>query len=174
MPKQSASLSDHHVHTAYHHTAAARTNHHETRTHNSRSVLEAMVLADHPKRGRRYAHYVAELIVKNARVGHLPMAAVAATACIESDFSMHVGPCVGMMQLNPRTVRERHAQSGLDPTLLSDNVRLGVRELAYHYEHTNHRASMRHRLAVMWGRYNGAGANSHYVRHALRVYDALS
>ncbi|HEY3331198.1 MAG TPA: transglycosylase SLT domain-containing protein [Capsulimonadaceae bacterium] len=136
--------------------------------------IESVVLKHHPEKGKPYARRIASLLVENAHAAKLPVEVVVATAVVESGFSMKSGPCIGIMQIHPATYHELYEESGLNPHRLRDNIRLGTRELARHYRQVSSRSiSDRRRLAIMWGRYNGAGPRSGYVRKALRTYDAL-
>ncbi len=138
------------------------------------TVVEHLVRSRHPEKGPKYAKTVAKLVSDNARAVNLPIEVVAATAAVESGFSMKSGPCIGMMQVNPATFHERYRGAGLDPHRLRDNIRIGAYELARHYQATASRSlSNRRRLTIMWGRYNGSGAHSAYVRKALKTYDIL-
>jgi soluble lytic murein transglycosylase-like protein len=138
------------------------------------AVVEHLIRSRHPEKGPHYAKVVAGLVIENARAAHLPVEVVAATAAVESGFSMKSGPCIGMMQVNPATYRERYKKSGLNPYKLRDNIRIGTRELARHYQETASRSlNDRRRLSIMWGRYNGSGPHSAYVRRALKTYDIL-
>ena len=76
------------------------------------------------------------------------------------------------MQVNPRTIHERYSHCGFAASSVGGNLRLGASELARHYDEAEHsgRTSERARLAMMWGRYNGAGPRSGYVRRCMAAY----
>jgi hypothetical protein len=122
-----------------------------------------------PRKGQAYADRVAETIVKEAKRYNLDPFVVATTAYIESEFSMSSKPCMGIMQIERRTYREHYAKSGLKPMDLEDNIRLGAWELADKAKMSNKNQvalASRGGLSRMWGRYNGAGSRSSYVRRA--------
>lgn len=155
--------------------AGAKHNSHK-RTHPSSRLTAVEVVIRRHRRDltAEQAHRLAVLVSENARAAHVPVEVVAATAAVESGFSMKSGPCIGIMQIHPATYRERYKRSGLNPNRLRDNIRLGSRELARHYRVASSRSgSERRRLAFMWGRYNGSGMHSAYVRKALKAYDAI-
>ena len=128
-----------------------------------------------PRKGQAYADHVAEVMIKEAKRYGLDPYVVASTGYIESEFSMASKPCMGIMQVERRTYNWKYRKSGLNPMNLEDNIRLGAWELADKAKMSN-RASSRIALASrgglsrMWGRYNGAGANSGYVRRAHLTY----
>ena len=155
-----------------------RTSNAETTLQKKRAALQQLVLASRPQRGKQFAAYMANLLIRTANNEKFPVEPVAVTALIESDFDMSSGPCVGVMQINPATYEENHRGSGLNPRKLQDNVRLGTRELRMHYMHfaelpSRHMTTDRARLSYMWGRYNGCGIHGSYVRKALRIYTTL-
>lgn len=122
-----------------------------------------------PRKGQAYADHVAETIVKEAKRYNLDPFVVATTAYIESEFSMSSKPCMGIMQIERRTFRDHYASSGLKPMKLEDNIRLGAWELADKAKmskKTQVALASRGGLSRMWGRYNGAGPRSSYVRRA--------
>jgi soluble lytic murein transglycosylase-like protein len=124
-----------------------------------------------PRKGQAYADHVSEVMVKEARRYGLDPYVVASTGYIESEFSMASRPCMGIMQVERRTYNWKYRKSGLNPMDLEDNIRLGAWELADKAKMSS-RAQSRIALASrgvlsrMWGRYNGAGARSGYVRRA--------
>ena len=123
-----------------------------------------------PRKGQVYADHVADIIVKEARRYKLDPYVVATTAYIESEFSMVSKPCIGIMQVERRTYRSQYAKSGLKPYDLEDNIRLGAWELADKAKMSNKNVRValasRGGLSRMWGRYNGAGSKSFYVKRA--------
>jgi hypothetical protein len=126
-----------------------------------------------PRKGSSYADHVADIIIKEAKRYNLDPYVVATTAYIESEFSMKSGPCMGIMQIERRTYRSDLSKGGLDPMDLEDNIRLGAWELALKAKNrSSSRIALASRggLSRMWGRYNGAGSRSSYVRRAHLVY----
>lgn len=126
-----------------------------------------------PRKGSSYADHVADIIIKEAKRYNLDPYVVATTAYIESEFSMKSRPCMGIMQIERRTYRSDLAKSGLNPMDLEDNIRLGAWELALKAKNrSSSRIALASRggLSRMWGRYNGAGSRSSYVRRAHLVY----
>jgi soluble lytic murein transglycosylase-like protein len=117
-------------------------------------------------------------MIKEAKRYGLDPYIVASTGYIESEFSMASRPCMGIMQVERRTFRSEYAKSGLDPMDLEDNIRLGAWELADKAK-MSVRAKSRIALASrgvlsrMWGRYNGAGSRSGYVRRAHLTYTRI-
>jgi len=132
-----------------------------------------------PRKGQAYAEHVADVIVKEARRYNLDPFVVATTAYIESEFSMVSKPCIGIMQVERRTYRSQYAKSGLKPYDLEDNIRLGAWELADKAKMSNKNNNVRVALASrgglsrMWGRYNGAGPRSSYVKRAHTTYSRI-
>ena len=128
-----------------------------------------------PRKGQAYADHVAEVIVKEAKRYKLDPYIVASTGYIESEFSMVSKPCMGIMQVERKTFNWKYRKSGLNPMDLEDNIRLGAWELADKAKMSNRAKSRialasRGGLSRMWGRYNGAGPNSGYVRRAHLTY----
>jgi len=129
-----------------------------------------------PRKGQSYADHVAKIICQEAKRYNIDPYIVATTAYIESEFSMASHPCIGIMQVERRTYRALYAKSGLKPYDLEDNIRLGAWELA---DKAKNRSQSRIALASrgdlsrMWGRYNGAGPRSSYVRKAHLVYSRI-
>ena len=79
------------------------------------------------------------------------------------------------MQVERKTFNWKYRKSGLKPMDLEDNIRLGAWELADKAKMSNRAKSRialasRGGLSRMWGRYNGAGPNSGYVRRAHLAY----
>ena len=133
--------------------------------------LASVIYGMQPRRGHAYAEQVAGLVMADARREHLRPEVIAATATVESHFDMRSGPCIGIMQVNPRTARERYSRSGLSSHSIGGNLSMGASELARHYDKA--RGGERSRLAVMWGRYNGAGPRSGYVRRCMAAYHQI-
>ena len=82
---------------------------------------------------------------------------------------------MGIMQVERKTFNWKYRKSGLKPMDLEDNIRLGAWELADKAKMSNRAKSRialasRGGLSRMWGRYNGAGPNSGYVRKAHLTY----
>ena len=128
-----------------------------------------------PRKGQAYADHVAEVIIKEAKRYKLDPYIVASTGYIESEFSMVSKPCMGIMQVERKTFNRKYRKSGLKPMDLEDNIRLGAWELADKAKMSNRAKSRialasRGGLSRMWGRYNGAGPNSGYVRRAHLTY----
>jgi len=132
-----------------------------------------------PRKGQVYADHVADIIVKEARRYKLDPYVVATTAYIESEFSMVSKPCIGIMQVERRTYRAQYAKSGLKPYDLEDNIRLGAWELADKAKMSSRNKNVQVALASrgglsrMWGRYNGAGSRSSYVKRAHTTYSRI-
>jgi soluble lytic murein transglycosylase-like protein len=142
----------------------------------AKQKIAGLIKLVQPRKGQAYANHVAETIVKEAKRYGLDPYVVASTAYIESEFSMSSGPCIGMMQIERRTYREKYAKSKLNPYDLEDNIRLGAWELADKAKISNRsktRIALASRggLSRMWGRYNGAGSRSGYV---VRAHTTLS
>lgn len=136
--------------------------------------LASVIYGMQPRRGHEYAARVADMVMADARREHLSPEVIAATATVESHFDMRSGPCIGIMQVNPRTARERYSESGLSSHSIGGNLRMGASELARHYDEAGRGGrSERSRLAVMWGRYNGAGPHSGYVRRCMAAYHQI-
>ena len=163
----------------------------EVRAEKSNNISEGkisnLVLLAQPHKGPRYAHRVAHAIISAAhkvKLNNTDLQSkfpemIAATASIESDYSMASRPCVGIMQLNVRVHTQEYRKLGLDPYNLEDNVLLGAMELATHYNHSSRgnilssRSGSYDRLAYMWGRYNGSGSHGSYAHKALKVYHKI-
>jgi len=131
-----------------------------------------------PRKGQAYADRVAGAMIKEAKRFNLDPYIVASTGYIESEFSMASKPCMGIMQVERRTFKSEYAHSGLDPMDLEDNIRLGAWELADKAKMSNRAQSRialasRGGLSRMWGRYNGAGPRSGYVRRAHLTYTRI-
>jgi soluble lytic murein transglycosylase-like protein len=130
-----------------------------------------------PRKGQAYADHVAEVMVKEARRYGLDPYVVASTGYIESEFSMASRPCMGIMQVERRTYNWKYRKSGLNPMDLEDNIRLGAWELADKAKMSRAQArtalASRGVLSRMWGRYNGAGSRSGYVRRAHLTYTRI-
>ncbi len=162
----------------------------QVKAHPSNKVIEKKIIVDsgvekkiagliklvQPRKGQSYADHVAKVICQEAKRYNLDPYIVATTAYIESEFSMVSRPCIGIMQVERRTYRASYAKSGLKPNDLEDNIRLGAWELA---DKAKNRSTSRIALASrgdlsrMWGRYNGAGPRSSYVRKAHLVYNRI-
>ena len=162
----------------------------QVKAHPSNKVVEKKIIVDsgvekkiagliklvQPRKGQSYADHVAKVICQEAKRYNLDPYIVATTAYIESEFSMVSRPCIGIMQVERRTYRASYAKSGLKPSDLEDNIRLGAWELA---DKAKNRSTSRIALASrgdlsrMWGRYNGAGPRSSYVRKAHLVYNRI-
>jgi soluble lytic murein transglycosylase-like protein len=141
-----------------------------------RKKIAELIKMVQPRKGQSYADQLADTIVKEAKRYKLDPLVVATTAYIESEFNMVSQPCIGIMQVERRTYRASYAKSGLNPYNLKDNVRLGAWELADKAKSVNRsRVALASRgtLSRMWGRYNGAGPNSSYVRKAFNTYNQL-
>ena len=162
----------------------------ETKVHPSNKVETRKIVVDsgvekkiagliklvQPRKGQSYADHLAKVICQEAKRYNIDPFIIATTAYIESEFSMASSPCIGIMQVERRTYRASYAKSGLKPNDLEDNIRLGAWELA---DKAKNRSQSRVALASrgdlsrMWGRYNGAGPRSSYVRKAHLVYSRL-
>ena len=141
-----------------------------------RKKIAELIKMVQPRKGQSYADQLADTIVKEAKSYKLDPMVVATTAYIESEFNMVSKPCIGIMQVERRTYRASYAKSGLNPYNLKDNVRLGAWELADKAKSVSRsRVALASRgtLSRMWGRYNGAGPNSSYVRKAFNTYNQL-
>ena len=141
-----------------------------------RKKIAELIKMVQPRKGQSYADQLADTIVKEAKRYKLDPMVVATTAYIESEFNMVSKPCIGIMQVERRTYRASYAKSGLNPYNLKDNVRLGAWELADKAKSVSRsRVALASRgtLSRMWGRYNGAGPNSGYVRRAFNTYNQL-
>ena len=141
-----------------------------------RKKIAELIKMVQPRKGQSYADQLADTIVKEAKRYKWDPLVVATTAYIESEFNMVSQPCIGIMQVERRTYRASYAKSGLNPYNLKDNVRLGAWELADKAKSVNRsRVALASRgtLSRMWGRYNGAGPNSSYVRKAFNTYNQL-
>lgn len=121
--------------------------------------------------GPKYAKKVATCIVTSARKYKISPSVVAATAYIESGFRMPKGPCIGMMQIAPGTARS-FKKAHLNAYIMEDNIQMGACYLSRHY-HKVLSSRCGNPLQRMWGRYNGAGPNSGYVRRAMKVYNRI-
>jgi hypothetical protein len=133
--------------------------------------IASLVHTLRPEKGHHYAWSVASDIVQSARENRVSPYVVSATAVVESEFDMSAGPCIGVMQMYPRTVSEVYARERRDPHGIQDNIWMGSNYLARHYrsEVACRAGSEEMRLCRMWGRYNGAGPDSVYAKRALRV-----
>ena len=144
----------------------------------ARKKIAGLIKMVQPRKGQAYADHVADVMVKEAKRYGLNPYIVASTGYIESEFSMASRPCMGIMQVERRTYKWGYAKSGLKPMNLEDNIRLGAWELADKAKMSS-RAKSRIALASrgvlsrMWGRYNGAGSRSGYVRRAHLTYTRL-
>lgn len=148
---------------------------HKTVAHKSGDRIAAFVATVQPKKGPRYARRVARAVRHAAKTTGLSPEVILATGYVESEFRMGAGPCMGVMQVHPGTLREmrRHmpAARNLDPDRVEDNIQLGALELASHYNKGTHIASRssNERLSRAWGRYNGSSSHSSYVRRVRTV-----
>jgi hypothetical protein len=133
--------------------------------------IASLVRAVAPRQSPEYAWMVASNIVQSARENGVSPYIVSATAVVESEFSMQAGPCVGVMQMNPATVAEVYSRSDRDVNGLEDNIWMGANFLAINYRSrlASRGGSDEYRMRHMWGRYNGSGPKSLYVKRALRV-----
>jgi hypothetical protein len=144
----------------------------------AKKKIAGLIKMVQPRKGQAYADRVAGSIVKEANRYGLDPYVVASTAYIESEFSMASRPCIGIMQVERRTFNAYYAKSGLNPRNVEDNIRLGAWELADKAKMSNKAKSRialasRGGLSRMWGRYNGAGSRSGYVRRAHLTYSRL-
>ena len=162
----------------------------QTKVHPSNKPVERKVVVDsgvqkkiagliklvQPRKGQSYADHVANIICQEAKRYNIDPYIIATTAYIESEFSMASRPCIGIMQVERRTYRALYAKSGLKPNDLEDNIRLGAWELADKAKNRSQSRialASRGELSRMWGRYNGAGPKSSYVRKAHLVYSRI-
>ena len=157
----------HHRHT-HHPVKAVRKS-----RHRDRDRIAEFVATVQPKKGKAYARRVARAIRRSAGATGISPDVLLATGYVESELRMTSGPCVGLMQVHPRTLREMcrriPAARRLDPRRVEDNIQLGALELAGYYRRVPAKSGRTTRLRHALGRYNGAGPNSGYVRRVSTV-----
>jgi len=134
--------------------------------------MEDFVYIIRPRLGRKYARRIATTIHKASISYKVPPEVILSTGYVESEFNMNSRPCIGIMQYwGPNY---RGSDKKFNPYKLEDNIQLGTRELSRYYHHPlASRYKGNWRLRYTWGRYNGAGPHSKYVRRALRVYTRI-
>ena len=81
-----------------------RLHHQRHRSHRDR--IAEFVATVQPKKGKKYARRVAQAIRRSARTTGIAPDVLLATGYVESELRMTSGPCIGMMQVHPRTLRE--------------------------------------------------------------------
>ena len=114
-------------------------------------------------------------IMKYAEKYNLDPLIICTTAYIESEFKSTSKPCIGIMQVLRSTYYSQFKKTGYNPYNSDHNIAIGTLELKSHLDKYVKRGEMPDRTSYsrMWGRYNGAGKNSYYVRKALLVWKRL-
>lgn len=146
------------------------------------------ILSVQPRKGKTYAQHLAKTICAASEKYGVSPYIVAATAKVESDFVMHLRPCIGIMQVSKNEARNAK-KIGLNAYDLEDNIYVGAWCLSkYNKEMLSKRykkatkervRSLTSRSSVhldrttnlrrMLGRYNGCGPNGKYVDRVIRI-----
>ena len=130
-----------------------------------------------PKYSTTYIKKIVDAIFKYSVKYKIDPYIITTTAYVESEFSMRSGPCIGIMQVYQPTLKWLNPKKEYNPYTIDGNIGLGTKELSLNMPKSFRRGKLANRasndpnaLAVMWGKYNGAGSKSKYVD---RCFNAL-
>jgi|APGre2960657404_1045060.scaffolds.fasta_scaffold72664_3 hypothetical protein len=140
-----------------------------------KNKIIAFIKLVQPKYSTSYAARIAEAIFKSSvKYGVDPMLVVS-TAYVESEFSMHSKPCIGIMQLVKSSIRFFDQKKTLNPYKLEDNIDLGTKEISYHLKRTTRRGNIPDHSSTSRAlqRYNGSGSKISYAIKVLLVKNRL-
>ena len=134
-----------------------------------------------PKYSTSYIKKIVEAIFKYSVKYKIDPYIITTTAYVESEFDMKSGPCVGIMQVYRPTLRWLDPKNIYLEDTIDNNILLGTKELSLHFPKNIRRGNLVNRssndpnaLAIMWGKYNGAGSKSEYVDRCFNVLRKLA
>jgi soluble lytic murein transglycosylase-like protein len=123
-----------------------------------------------PKYSAFYIKKIVDAIFKYGTKYKIDPYIIATTAYVESEFNMRSGPCIGIMQVYKPTLKWLNPKKEYNPYTIDGNIALGTKELSLNMPKSLRRGKLANRasndpnaLALMWGKYNGAGSKSKYV-----------
>jgi hypothetical protein len=94
---------------------------------------------------------------------------------------MKSGPCIGIMQVYSPSLSWLDPENRYLEYTIDNNILLGTKELSLCFPRNLRRGNLVNRssndpnaLAIMWGRYNGAGSKSKYVDRCFNVLRKLA
>jgi soluble lytic murein transglycosylase-like protein len=130
-----------------------------------------------PKYSVSYIKKIVDAIFKYGAKYNIDPYIITTTAYVESEFDMRSGPCIGIMQVYKPTLKWLNPKKEYNPYTIDGNIALGTKELSLNMPKSLRRGKLANRasndpnaLALMWGKYNGAGSKSKYVD---RCFNAL-
>jgi soluble lytic murein transglycosylase-like protein len=133
-----------------------------------------------PKYSASYIKKIVDAIFKYSAKYKIDPYIITTTAYIESEFNMKSGPCDGIMQIYRPTLRWLDPKKEYNVNTIDGNIGLGTKELSRHYNFKYVRGRQMDRssnnfnaLKLMWGKYNGAGPDSSYVKKCFNVLRRL-
>ena len=146
-----------------------------------KNKIIAFIKLVQPKYSTIYIKKIVDAIFKYSVKYKIDPYIITTTAYVESEFDMKSGPCIGIMQVYSPSL------SWLDPKniyledTIDNNILLGTKELSLHFPKNIRRGNLVNRssndpnaLAIMWGKYNGAGSKSEYVDRCFNVLRKLA
>ncbi len=128
-----------------------------------------------PKYSTALANRITEALFKSSVKYNVDPMVVVATAYVESEFSMHAKPCIGIMQLVTPSIRFFDPKKTMNPYVLEHNIDLGVKEISYHLKRTTRRGSSPDHSSMSRAlqRYNGSKYKISYAIKVLLVKNRL-
>jgi soluble lytic murein transglycosylase-like protein len=134
-----------------------------------------------PKYSTSYIKKIVEAIFKYSDKYKIDPYIIVTTAYVESEFNMKSRNCIGIMQIYQPTLRWLDPKKEHNPKDIDGNLALGTKELSLCFPRNLRRGNLVNRssndpnaLAIMWGRYNGAGSKSKYVDRCFNVLRKLA
>jgi soluble lytic murein transglycosylase-like protein len=124
-----------------------------------------------PKYSSSYISKIVDSIFKYSEKYKVNPYTIAATAYVESEYSMQSKPCIGIMQLVKSSVRYYNPNKQYDPYTIDGNIAIGTIELSHHLHRFNSRGELpgRSSLKRAYERYNGSYLKKSYANKALLV-----
>ena len=140
-----------------------------------KNKIIAFIKLVQPRYSTTYATRIADAIFKSSEKYHVDPMLVVSTAYVESEFSMHSKPCIGIMQLVKSSVRFFDPKKSLNPYDVEDNIELGVKEISYHLKRTTRRGITPDHSSTSRAlqRYNGSRIKVSYAIKVLLVKNRL-
>jgi hypothetical protein len=129
-----------------------------------------------PKYSTALANRITESIFKSSYKYNVDPVVVVSTAYVESEFSMHAKPCIGIMQLVRPSIRFFDPKKTMNPYVLEHNIDLGVKEISYHLKRTTRRGINPDHSSTSRAlqRYNGSRYKISYAIKVLLVKNRLN
>jgi soluble lytic murein transglycosylase-like protein len=124
-----------------------------------------------PKYSSSYISKIVDSIFKYSEKYKVNPYTIAATAYVESEFSMQSKPCIGIMQLVKSSAKYYNPNKQYNPYTLDGNIAIGTIELSHHLHRYNSRGELPGRSALKraYERYNGSNLKKSYANKALLV-----